>query len=134
MGMSPSASLVFGIDITDVSWPEEVADRVEQMDVIEAFIDFLAHKDGFSGDDPEGHLAESRNLTVVQCAIDASDYRVVLAVSSAEFSSSGWGNWKRLSIEQPTETDVENLRWALDALEVSPPYPDPAWMLFNSFG
>ena len=139
MGMTPGADLVFGIDITGAEFPDSVQEALDRgEDTAEAVMEFLEARDGFvpSGD-PYGlagtHLAESRNLEVVQCEYAAEEYRTILAVSSANFSVSGWSEPRRIRVEQPSESDIENLSWALSVLGISPEISEPSWFLFSSF-
>lgn len=140
MGMWPGANLVFGIDLRNVSWSDEIEEKLyeEDGDPVESLMRILEEADGVEFPDDEWicageHLAESRNLTVVNCQSGDADYHMILAVSSANFSVSGWGDYKRLRIEQPDGQDLENIRWAIGVLGVSPEIADPSWMLFSSF-
>lgn len=139
MGMVPSSNLVFGVDITDVEWPDDIEEKLEKGEnITEAVLSFLEEKDGFNPPDdfhwPGSHLEDSRNLTVEKCDRASGDYRTILAVSSTNFAVSGWGNCKRLMIEHPEEDDIENLKWALSVLDISPNIKEPSWFLFSSFG
>jgi len=137
--MTPGANLVFGIDITGVEFPDSVQEALDRgVDTAEAVMEFLETRDGFvPSDDPYvlagTHLAESRNLEVAMCEYSAGQYRTILAVSSANFSVSGWSSPRRIRVEQPSESDIENLSWALSVLGISPEISEPSWFLFSSF-
>lgn len=139
MGMTPGADLVFGIDITGAEFPDSVQEALDRGEyTAEAVMEFLESRDGFvPSDDPYGlagtHLAESRNLEVVRCEYASEEYRTILAVSSANFSVSGWREPRRIRVEQPSESDIENLSWALSVLGISPEISEPSWFLFSSF-